>query len=88
MASKVIVLIKGSKRGHVFEGDFDAGVTPANALVVSELVPDVANKNKGNPIPQVRTIYNSRHWQQVILNDGVAQVPAEDDDDEEDNDFS
>ena len=67
MAKKVIVFQKGDKKGHVYEGSYDAGITGHNGLVITELVPDVGNKNGGNPVPVVRSIYNESAWKQVVI---------------------
>lgn len=65
--AKVVVFQKGSKRGHVWEGDYEAGVTPSNALLITQLVPDLANKNGGKPTPVIRSIYNESAWKQVVI---------------------
>lgn len=66
---KVTVFLPHSDQGHVFTGNYDAGVTPGNCLIISELVPDMMNQNKGNPMPKIRTIYNPDAWAQVAMSD-------------------
>lgn len=76
---KIVVFQKGSKRGHVWDGDYEAGVTPSNALLIQEVVPDIANKNGGKPTLAIRSIYNESAWKQVVI-DGDAPNVEEDTD--------
>jgi hypothetical protein len=49
--------------------DYDAGVTPAGSLVISKLIPDIGNKNDGNPTQKICSIYNEKAWEKVEIND-------------------
>lgn len=85
MANRIVVFLKGSKRAHEYTGSMDAALTPANALIINEMIPDIGNRNGGKPIPKIRSIYNSRHWTQVIL-DGEQDAPEVDDEDDDEED--
>jgi len=58
---------------------FDEGwmpeLHPSGALGVVEMVPDLANKNNGNPIPELRMIYGVGEWKKLIM--ATPQVEAE-----------
>jgi len=62
--SKVIVLLTNEEDGHVYEGDYDAQLTPGNALLVLETVPDVSGKGSETK-QKIVSIYNSNRWDQV-----------------------
>ena len=62
---KVVVMLTDSEDGHVYEGDYDAAITPGNALIVSENVPDVTGKGTTTYVPKIRSIYNPTKWEQV-----------------------
>jgi len=51
----------------VFKGNFDCQMTPAGALVIVELVPDMANINKGQPIPKIRQFIADGQWAEVVV---------------------
>ncbi len=51
----------------VFEGDFDAQLTPNGVVCVVELVPDLLNQNKGNPIPVIRAFVNADEWSEIVV---------------------
>ena len=50
-----------------FKGPFECQLTPANSLVILEMVPDVANVNKGLPIPTIRRFINGSVWAEVVV---------------------
>lgn len=50
-----------------FEGDFEAQLTPGGDVAILEMVPDVGNKNDGQPIPTIRRFINHAVWADVIL---------------------
>lgn len=53
----------------VYEGEnYDATVNQDHLIVV-EQIPDVGNKNKGNPTAKIRAIYNTGNWDKVTLDD-------------------
>ncbi len=51
----------------VFAGDFDAQLTPSGVVCVVELVPDLLNQNKGQPIPVIRAFVNSDQWAEIVV---------------------
>jgi hypothetical protein len=59
---KVVVFMKGSKKGQVWEGDYDVALSPGNSLIISE-----NGKLSG---PAIKCIYNESTWQQVVMDDG------------------
>jgi len=59
--AKVVVFMKGDKKGQVWEGDYNVALSPGNALIVQE-----GTKLSG---PQIRCIYNESTWKQVVLDD-------------------
>ena len=59
--AKVVVFMKGDKKGQVWEGDYNVALTPGNALIVNE-----ETKLSG---PEIRCIYNESTWKQVVLDD-------------------
>lgn len=65
--SKVAVECHGEE--HEYDGDYIITMTPALALVVSELMPDVANANKGEPVQVIRHIYNKDSWTEAAVDD-------------------
>ena len=68
MKKKIVVFLKkGDNKGHVFEGEFDAGVTPSNTLIISEIVPDVDVRSKTGVKAIVKCIYNPSTWAQVSI---------------------
>jgi len=60
--SKVLVKLRDSDNANVFEGDYEVALGPDATLIVNEIVADVANVNKGNPIPKLKAIYNPAAW--------------------------
>ena len=52
---------------QAFEGDFQAQLTPDGSIAILELVPDVGNKNKGQPTPMIRQFINGAVWAEVII---------------------
>ena len=66
MPSKIVVCFK-SRSNDVFEGEYDAGVTPSNTLIISELVPDVSAKSANGVKATVKRIYNPSAWSQVKI---------------------
>jgi len=65
--SKVIVLLKDDDDGHVYEGDYDAQLTPNNALLIVENVVQSGEGFEKEEVttPVVRSIYNAHRWDQV-----------------------
>lgn len=57
--AKVVVFMKGDKKGQVWEGDYNVALTPGNALIV--------NEEGALSGPQIRCIYNESTWKQVVL---------------------
>lgn len=51
----------------VFEGDYEAQLTPTGVVCIVELVPDLLGQNKGDPIPVIREFVNTRQWTRIIL---------------------
>ena len=51
----------------IFDGDFEAQLTPTGVVCVVELVKDLLNQNKGQPIPVIRRFVNTTQWAQVIV---------------------
>lgn len=49
------------------DGDYEAQLTPGGAVCFIEMVPDVANQNKGEPVPIVRRFVNADAWAEVTL---------------------
>ena len=72
--SRVIVLLNDEEQGHAYTGNYDAGVTPGNCLIVSETVPDVTGKSKEGAIARIRTIYNPSKWYQAGVTDDVEPI--------------
>jgi hypothetical protein len=62
--SKVIVLLTNEVDGHVYEGNYRVDLSPANALIVLEDVPNVTGKGS-DTVPHIRSIYNTNRWDQV-----------------------
>ena len=50
-----------------FDGDFEAQLTPTGVVCIVELVADLLNQNKGNPIPVIREFVNNADWKRVIV---------------------
>ena len=50
-----------------FEGDFEAQLTPTGVVCIIEMVPDLENKNKGQPVPVVRQFINNDRWAEIIV---------------------
>ena len=50
-----------------FKGPFDCQLTPSGALVIVEMVPDVANVNKGQPVPKIRRFIADGVWAEIIV---------------------
>ena len=67
MPSKIVVRQTNGDRADVFEGEYDAGVTPSNTLIISELVPDVSAKSANGVKATVKRIYNPSAWSQVKI---------------------
>ena len=59
--AKVVVFMKGDKKGQVWEGDYDVALSPGNSLIVSE--------NMKLSDAKIRCIYNESTWKQVVLDD-------------------
>ena len=57
--AKVVVFMKGDKKGQVWEGDYNVALAPGNALIIQE-----ESHLSG---PQIRCIYNESTWKQVVL---------------------
>ena len=51
----------------LFDGDFEVQLTPGGVACLVEMVPDVANKNKGLDIPVIRQFVNSTVWTEIIV---------------------
>ena len=56
---KIVVFMKGDKKGQVWEGDYNVALTPGNALLINQ-----ENKLSG---PTTKCIYNESTWKQVIV---------------------
>lgn len=50
-----------------FKGPFECQMTPQGALAIVEMVPDLANKNKGLPVPAIRRFIAAGVWAEVII---------------------
>ena len=48
--------------------NYDATVNQDHLLII-EQIPDVGNKNNGNPTAKIRAIYNKSEWDKVTLDD-------------------
>ena len=48
-----------------YEGDVDANVSPNGELLIIENRPDLGNENKGNPVKELKAIYNKGCWDRV-----------------------
>lgn len=66
MADKVTIKLAYNEE-RVFEGNFEAQLTPQGDIAVVELVADVGNKNEGNPIPVIRCFIARNVWTEVDL---------------------
>ncbi len=64
--AKVIVTIVDEEDAHVYEGDYDAALSPGNSLLITESIPDVAGGTTHN-VDRIRTIYNPDRWEQVMV---------------------
>lgn len=58
---------EGERKLLAFKGNFECQMTPQGALAIVEMVPDVGNKNKGLPIPQIRRFIANGVWAEVII---------------------
>ena len=65
MAGKVVVMLTDSEEGHVYEGDYDAQLTPNGQLLIVENIADVTGKSKDGLTTRIRCIYNCGRWEQV-----------------------
>jgi len=52
---------------QAFKGDYQAQLTPDGSIAVLEMVPDVGNKNKGQPTAHIRQFINGAVWAEVII---------------------
>ena len=57
----------GDKKLMAFKGEFECQMTPQGALAIVEMVPDVANANKGLPIPKIRRFIADGVWAEVLI---------------------
>ncbi len=48
-------------------GDFEAQLTPSGSVCFIELVPDLLNQNKGEPVPIARRFVNLNSWAEIEL---------------------
>ena len=60
-----VTITRDGKDDLVFEGDFDAQLTPTGVVCIVELVPDLLNQNKGNAIPVIRKFVNHDKWSEI-----------------------
>ena len=64
--SKVIVQLKDYPQIE-FDGDYEVSLSPGNALLVMEDVPDVTAKSKEGVVRKIVAIYNPDTWEIVEL---------------------
>lgn len=60
-------VLRDGKDDLVFEGDFDAQITPTGIVCVVEMVPDLLNQNQGAAIPVIRRFINTSKWDEVLV---------------------
>ena len=72
--SRVIVLLNDEDKGHSYTGNYEAGVTPGNCLIISEIIPDVTGRAKNKTVSKICTIYNPSKWYQAGVTDDVEPI--------------
>ena len=65
--SKILIALKGKRDKLEFEGDYEVSLSPGNALLVMQDVPDVTAKSKEGVVRKIVAIYNPDTWEIVGL---------------------
>lgn len=65
MAKRLVVDACGTEK--LYDGDFDASVSPNGELLIVENVPDVGNTNGGQATKKLVTIYSRDSWNNVEI---------------------
>ena len=71
--SSCIVVLKGKKKGHKYDGDYEVAYGPQGQLVVNEMKVNVlAKANEPTKMPHPVSVYNSDTWTMAMIGEGNA----------------